>query len=664
MLWTRLVLLLAALLAFAALPHLGEARPSVFDRLATVTNGASLSVFPEKIGLDTTSVTVRWSGVKNPAETDAIIIYIAAIDTKKDHTLGYYPMSMAEGWQTGSGLITVPVFHPRDHGYYFELVDKSLQTLATSEVVPAAEPGLASQLHLSLTHNTSTMALMYTTGAAASVEHSLQFSPSPFPSSRSSAGLVLGAGAWHSAWQRAGKYVPRAALSTWVGAEVEPSEAAELLAVRTVPAEHYKTYTITDMCAEPASKKKNFLAPGNFRLAMLTELAPATRYWYRVVDSAGKVISATSSFVSPRPVGRNSEADIIAFGDMGTSVEWFTESVMQIDAAGTVRALTAAVDALGDRPVTVLHVGDLAYANGKGRIWDLFMRNIEPVAARVPWMVSFGNHESIYTGQPFMPKWADYENDSGGECSVPAARRFFMPPNFTPLPYAAPMRFDTEQLAMREEGEDDYTDMRNVAYSFETGPVHVLIFSSEHNFLPGSKQYQFISRDLGSVDRTRTPWVVVAAHRPMYCSIEGCSVSSKNLKGTIIDKLRETFENVYKQFNVDVGLYGHFHNYERSCQMRANFDCVAREGSEFAAGKGPIHVVVGMAGNAHNSNWANFYPKSPLATKLDTHQQPDWVIFRSMGIGYTHIHANGTHFDFSFIGSASRRVHDHFTLIR
>ena len=35
----------------------------------------------------------------------------------------------------------------------------------------------------------------------------------------------------------------------------------------------------------------------------------------------------------------------------------------------------------------VLHVGDISHANGVQRVWDEFFRQMEPVAARVPYMV-------------------------------------------------------------------------------------------------------------------------------------------------------------------------------------------------------------------------------------------------------------------------------------
>lgn len=43
----------------------------------------------------------------------------------------------------------------------------------------------------------------------------------------------------------------------------------------------------------------------------------------------------------------------------------------------------------------ILHVGDFAYdmCNENGEVGDQFMRQIESIAAYVPYMVSVGNHE-------------------------------------------------------------------------------------------------------------------------------------------------------------------------------------------------------------------------------------------------------------------------------
>ena len=34
----------------------------------------------------------------------------------------------------------------------------------------------------------------------------------------------------------------------------------------------------------------------------------------------------------------------------------------------------------------------------------------------------------------------------------------------------------------------------------------------------GSRQYAWLEKDLQNVDRVKTPWVILAGHRPMYTS--------------------------------------------------------------------------------------------------------------------------------------------------
>ncbi|PNH06496.1 putative inactive purple acid phosphatase 9 [Tetrabaena socialis] len=52
-------------------------------------------------------------------------------------------------------------------------------------------------------------------------------------------------------------------------------------------------------------------------------------------------------------------------------------------------------------------------------------------------------------------------------------------------------------------------------YSFEYGSVHFTVISTEHDLTAGSKQRRWLEADLEGVDRCRTPWLVVALHRPM-----------------------------------------------------------------------------------------------------------------------------------------------------
>ena len=64
-------------------------------------------------------------------------------------------------------------------------------------------------------------------------------------------------------------------------------------------------------------------------------------------------------------------------------------------------------------------------------------------------------------------------------------------------------------------------------YSYDYGMVHMVMLSTEHDYQPGSPQYVWLENDLKNVDRTKTPFVMVGGHRPMYCS-EAYSGEKKN----------------------------------------------------------------------------------------------------------------------------------------
>ena len=63
-----------------------------------------------------------------------------------------------------------------------------------------------------------------------------------------------------------------------------------------------------------------------------------------------------------------------------------------------------------------------------------------------------------------------------------------------------------------------YIWLHNFRYSYDYGLVHYIMISTEHNFSPGSPMYTWLEYDLRNVDRQKTPWVIIAGHRAMYCS--------------------------------------------------------------------------------------------------------------------------------------------------
>jgi hypothetical protein len=144
------------------------------------------------------------------------------------------------------------------------------------------------------------------------------------------------------------------------------------------------TYSASDMCEEKASiwGPQTFIDPGYMHTILLENLLPSTTYFYRVgTDQHGW--SQIYSFMN-RPSNKDQSVYLIAYGDMGVSP-------VQSGAKSTMDRVATRVKSTN--VTCLLHIGDVSYARGIGALWDAFMTQIEPIAARVPYMVGIGNHE-------------------------------------------------------------------------------------------------------------------------------------------------------------------------------------------------------------------------------------------------------------------------------
>ena len=149
------------------------------------------------------------------------------------------------------------------------------------------------------------------------------------------------------------------------------------------------TYTASDMCEGKANiwGPQNFIDPGYMHTMLLEDLRPSTTYFYRVGTNEHGW-SDVYSFTN-RPANKNEAVYMIAYGDLGLSP----------GATSTAQRLTAKVTSTN--VTCLLHIGDISYARGTGVLWEAFMAKIQPIAARVPYMVGIGNHE--------------YDHETGGE---------------------------------------------------------------------------------------------------------------------------------------------------------------------------------------------------------------------------------------------------------
>ncbi|CAH9128938.1 unnamed protein product [Cuscuta epithymum] len=560
-----------------------------------------ISVSPKTLVKSGDSVTIRWSGVESPSKLDWLGIYSPA-DSSHDNFIGYVFLSSSPGWEYGSGSISIPLVNLRS-AYQFRIfrwseeeVDDTrmdddhnplpgtAHVLAESEEVGFETGRGPEQVHLSLTGQDGEMRVMFVThdGKESFVRYGL---------ARKNLDQVAGT--------RVGRY----------------------------EREH--------MCGAPANQSIGWRDPGYMHDGVMVNLKDGRKYFYQV-GSDTRGWSNIYSFVSP---DRNSKETIaFLFGDMGTSTPYNTFLRTQEESNSTIRWIIRDIQAVGDKPAMISHVGDISYARGYSWLWDTFFNQIEPIASMVPYHVCIGNHEYDWPTQPWRPDWAVpiYKQDSGGECGVPYSLRFNMPGNssepngaIAPIGGKAPMT-------------------QNLYYSLDVGAVHFVYISTETDFLPESNQYRFLKEDLESVDRGKTPFVVVQGHRPMY------TTSSGHKDAPVRQRMVQHLEPLLVKNRVSLALWGHVHRYERFCPLN-NFTCGNLEMNGDDDWKAfPVHVVIGMGGQDWQPVWEPRidHPSDPV------YPQPLRSEFRAGQFGYARIVADMDKLRFYYVGNHDGKVHD------
>jgi len=341
------------------------------------------------------------------------------------------------------------------------------------------------------------------------------------------------------------------------------------------------TYTAEDLCQAPANITKAglFYPPGLLHVIELTDLIPGKEYHYQVGLQMrnGHVLhwSDLYTFRSAPRVGDSQSFSYIVYGDQGCPYHgWqggkkWMESMMRREGDDKRRRLSS-----------VHHFGDISYARGASHVWDAWFDMIQPMSTHLPLMIAVGNHEydhtdgggegkdpsGVLTPHGYMPTWGNFGEDSGGECAVPMAKRFRMP-------------------SSSSSNVSNSTSNNGVFwYSYDYASVHTVVISSEHDLSMSSPQYTFLEHDLANVDRTKTPWVILESHRPLY---EGEASGTFWKQNLVSQAIREELEDLLSAYQVDVVFAGHYHEYQRTCDGLYKAHC---------GRGGPIHITVGSAG--------------------------------------------------------------------
>ena len=106
-------------------------------------------------------------------------------------------------------------------------------------------------------------------------------------------------------------------------------------------------------------------------------------------------------------------------------------------------------------------------------------------------------------------------------------------------------------------------------YSVNREYVHILVLNSEdpNRSDKNSDQYKFVQSDLQAArSNANIKWIIVEVHKPFFTSPNGCSASS--CEGS--KSFTQTYQPLFDQFKVDLVLFGHVHNYQRTFPVKFN----------------------------------------------------------------------------------------------
>jgi len=212
--------------------------------------------------------------------------------------------------------------------------------------------------------------------------------------------------------------------------------------------------------------------------------------------------------------------------------------------------------------------------------WDLWQQWLGNVTKKIPYMVLPGNHEAAcaeFDGPGNILTAYLNKNESNSTATKDGLTYYSCPPS--------QRNFTAYQHRFRMPGAEA-GGVGNFWYSFDYGLAHFVSIDGETDYanspewsfeeeISGNEthpkesetfltdsgpfgavdnvkntksyaQYKWLKKDLASVDRKKTPWVIVMSHRPMYSS----AYSSYQ------KKIREAFEDLLLEYGVDAYLSG------------------------------------------------------------------------------------------------------------
>jgi hypothetical protein len=280
---------------------------------------------------------------------------------------------------------------------------------------------------------------------------------------------------------------------------------------------------------------------GLVHTAELRGLHPATEYEYRVLLRAGGREFASPGLAARTAPDREAEPFTCAF---------FCDTGVIGRPGGKVDGLARILEELRQaRPLMLLAGGDYAYCDKDPRFpaiadgVDAWFRQMQPLAASIPMMAQYGNHEVelVERLSDWEPRFA-HPAGRGGRC-----------------------------------------------YSLRIGAAHISAFYAPVKTLD-PVDLEWLDADLSAARAQGARWLIVFQHQPIF---------AHGRSHPAIPAIRDQLVPILERHKVDLHLSGHDQNYERTFPLSAALGhpvVASYDGSITPAGIGTIYAKVSPSG--------------------------------------------------------------------
>lgn len=277
-----------------------------------------------------------------------------------------------------------------------------------------------------------------------------------------------------------------------------------------------------------------------FHRVVISNLYYGRNYFYQIIkfsNNTNPEPNPVFTFKTPPSSASKSPTNFLVFADLGTlsnSIPYLIQESLNYEYS------------------SVFHVGDIAYDLGgeQGAVGERFISSLQNMVSRLPYITVPGDHE-FFDSYEYYRHW------------------FSMPKQDWPM--AA----------------------KYLWYSLDIGVIHFIILVTEDFITESSnmqEQLKWLEKDLkeANINRYYVPWIVVLAHRPLYCSVQNLSEDCAKEDS----KVRKNLEDIIFTGGVDLVISGHEHNYERTYPVYKKRVLAYN----YKNAPGPVHLIVGTCG--------------------------------------------------------------------